>query len=248
MQVETNLRAQTVTAPSVVARENHPAGDFLTAVNTAAQSEPPRGTAPVAASARETDPVALYQGITGRTVPQEREIPSFWTDEALATLITRGAGGVSAEKTIDWYSQGDQELTAEQIAGLKEKYDVTSLSPQDYYDLMSDLTHMGVLSGGDCMGVHLRTFPFSGPGQSFMLHPAGYSAFPKHSRDFNGNMVSALSLDLDILLEHLAWLGSKECRQMNPHLTQEQLSGFQGALEKDIAPRKRMLEVLKQLQ
>ncbi len=249
MEIETNLRVQATTAPSAGTRKNYGVtGDFLAAVNAAAKSEVPRETISETASIYETDPVELYQDITGRTVTREGEIPSFWTDEALATLITRGEGGISTEKTINWFSQGDQELTAEQVARLKEKYDVTNLSSQGYYDLMSDLTHMGVLSGEDCMGVHLRTAPAPGPGQSFMFHPAGYSAFPGAGRGFNGNLLGSLSLELDILLEHLAWLGSTECRKMNAHLTTEQLSNYQGALEKDIKPRQRLMELLKQLQ
>ena len=80
-------------------------------------------------------PQAIYQSMamqvplptsTSRTV---RGI--CWTDQTLAVFI--GNGGeipIDTSKTINWDSQGDQEITEAQIAELRMKYNLAHLSAQ----------------------------------------------------------------------------------------------------------------------
>ena len=205
-----------------------------------------RSTPPSPAPARGSAPAGDFQAAlaaaeqTASTPP----IPSYWNDTALATLISGGRGGISTEKAVNWYSKGDRELTAEDIARLKEQYDVTDLSPQGYYDLVADLTQLEVLSGADCMGVHLATAP--PPGRYFV--PVGYSSFSGNGHGFRtGNMIQRFTDTVDVLMEHLAWADSAEYRSLSrtdPGSAQK----LQATIQKDLTPRQRMLELLTQLQ
>ena len=134
-------------------------------------------------------PQAIYQSMamqvpsptsTSRTV---RGI--CWTDQTLAVFI--GNGGeipIDTEKTINWDSQGDQEITEAQIAELRMKYNLDHLSAQDYYNLLSDLTNMGVLSAEDCAGMHLAS---GSSGITFQPFAVGGEAGL-----FDGNLVQHL--------------------------------------------------------
>ena len=92
---------------------------------------------------KESNPLEIYQRMTGRTIlsgtffaPGSK---SLWSDEQLSSLIGKGTT-IDTTKTINWASNGEKKLSEEQIAYLKKKYDVTNLTSQEYYDLMSDLT------------------------------------------------------------------------------------------------------------
>lgn len=69
--------------------------------------------------------------------------------------------GIDTTRKPNEESTGDKTLTDEQIASLREKYDVENLSPQERYDLMCDLTDMGVLSMRDILSGCIGTSPMS---------------------------------------------------------------------------------------
>lgn len=232
MQIETNLQVRS-TLPSPATVLGNPAGgDFLAALEAAGRADTAAPETPAVSLVPETDPVELYQTVTGRTAGVIREeLPPYCSDRALATFI---GGSIDTAKMINWHSKGDRELTAEQIAELKKKYDVENLSRQDYYDLMSDLTRMEVLSGEDCARVHLATAP--PPGR--YIAPPGYSTFGGRGKFPGGSLADYFSDAVDELLEHLAGF-----RQLNPCRPEDGLNW----LERDIAPRQRMAELLDQL-
>lgn len=165
---------------------------------------------------------------------------SWWTDEALATFVGDGRP-IDTTNTINWASAGGHQLTGEEIADLKTRYDVDHLSPQGYYDLMSELTHLGAISGEECMGVHLRHFgdesfvfrPYTGPGHAL-------TDFPRFRTQGVGRYLNSC---IDFLMEELAATRTADFRQHNPHLNGSYVSG----LEKDIAVRQRVAAVLDQL-
>jgi len=235
MQIETNVQVRKAAAiPAAPGRSSTaPGSDFLTAINAAGStSATPQQTRREPVATHDTDPAELYRTATGREVEETRdELPPYCTDSALSTFL---GGGIDTTKPINWYSKGDKELTAEQIAELKEKYNVKNLTRQDYYDLMSDLTQMEVLAGVDCARVHLAVAP--PPGRYFC--PAGFSSFGP-SRGFRGgSLVDYFSDTVEKLTDSLA-----EFRRLNPGLPKDGLDWLEG----DIAPRQRMLDLLTQL-
>lgn len=192
---------------------------------------PQRPTGP---SAGEASPARLYQTAIGRAVAEApAELPPYCSDQTLASCL---GGGIDTARAINWQSKGEKELTAEQIAALKEKYDVNDLTRQEYYDLMADLTGMEVLSGIDCAKVHLATAP--PPGRYFC--PAGSTPFGiRRSQTFRGgSLVDYCSDAVEELMDYLS-----ELRRLNPHLPEDSFEW----LEQDIAPRQRMAELLEQL-
>lgn len=188
-------------------------------------------------------PQAIYQSMamqvpsptsTSRTV---RGI--CWTDQTLAVFI--GNGGeipIDTEKTINWDSQGDQEITEAQIAELRMKYNLDHLSAQDYYNLLSDLTNMGVLSAEDCAGMHLAS---GSSGITFQPFAVGGEAGL-----FDGNLVQHLRDTLNQMLQNWDWLNSEEYDQVNL-FGAEAKAEYRANLELDIRTRKNMLEIFQKL-
>lgn len=212
--------------------------DFRDAIRAAAEAAPvlpdtaPQRTA--GPSAGEAGPAQLYHTATGRTVAEApAELPPYCNDQTLASCL---GGGIDTARAINWQSKGDKELTAEQIAELKKKYDVNDLTRQEYYDLMADLTGMGVLAGTDCAKAHLATAP--PPGRYFC--PAGSTPFGiRRCRAFRGGSLADYYSDaVDELMDYLS-----ELRRLNPQLPEDSFDW----LEQDIAPRQRMAELLEQL-
>lgn len=229
-----------------------PGQDFLSAINAAYDTStsldiPKEVEKP---SAREMDPLERYQMVTGRNVSGEDSsvtIEDWWCDETLAGFIAKKFTGsrsypLDTTKAINWESRGDHKLTSEEITQLKEKYNVANLSPQEYYDLMSELTHMEVLSGNDVMGVHVKHFGSDIDLTAKGLLPARMPAIQ------GGNIINYLAVALSHLLEYWDWINSDEYKLTNSHLSAEKQTLCRAATLKDIEPRQNMLNVMEQLQ
>lgn len=244
MQIEANLQVRSAPLPPVTVLGNTAGRDFLAALEAAGGVDTTAPEIPAASPIPETDPVELYQSITGRTIAEEPEKSAWWTDKTLADIIGGGRTNINTTKTINWSSQGDRKLTAEQITDLKGKYNVSNLSSQEYYDLLSDLTHLGALSGEDCIGAHLNTFQ----GPQVVFTPHDEKILIRRLRPFQtGDMLSIFSCDLDILMNHLAWSGTEQCRQMNSSATPEEWAQYRAGIQKDIQCRQKVLDLLNQL-
>lgn len=238
-----------------------PGRDFLSAIN-AAYSLMDSPDIPILKeeqlAAEEIAPVERYQAITGRNVAEsdsDLDIPHYWNDETLSHFIAGQFTGdwdypMDTSKTINWQSRGDHELTAEEIAQLKEKYDVNHLSAQEYYDLMSDLTYMEVLSGGDVMGVHLAYA--GGDGQMILggMRETGIFSGGRATVQgtYQGNAVNYFAAMLSRVLESWGWIDSDEYKLANSHLSAEKQELIRSATLQNIQPRQKMLNVLTRLQ
>lgn len=263
MQVTSTTTAVKGTLPLNAAASGAavPSQDFLSAIN-AGYSLMDSSDIPIPEeerpTAEEIAPVERYQAITGRNVTEsdpDLDIPSYWNDETLSHFVAGQFTGnwdypMDTSKTINWQSRGDHELTAEEIAQLKEKYDVNNLSAQEYYDLMSDLTHMGVLSGGDVMGVHLATVGSAGQGLLGGMRETGIFSGGRTTVQGTdqGNAVNYFAAMLSRVLESWEWINSDEYKLTNSHLSAEKQELIHNATLKDLQPRQKMLDVLTQLQ
>ena len=219
------------------------AESFLSAIAAASVSDDSAKTESMGSiTIKEDTPLEHFQRMAAETATAHTMSQSRWTDRQLAFLIGGTESDIDTTKKINWDSNGEMDLTAEQIALLKEKYDVTNLSPQEYYDLMSDLTNWNVLSGDDCIGVHFATFS-GGPS----LGPANISTFQSGKYGFQtGNMIKILSADLDLFLEYWDWVSSDEYVKING-VTKEDHDMAQTAVQKDIQVRRNMLNLMNQL-
>lgn len=178
----------------------------------------------------ELSPSDIYESMTMQESPANHStsrniLGVNWTDEKLATLAGIKYGvTVDTTKTINWESTGDQQLTAEQRSELKEKYDVKNLDPQSYYDLMSDLTHMNVLSAKDIEGMHLKKIDL-GPG-NFMITPDSVQSGFRNQSFSMGNILDTLKNELDYLGRNQGWSMTDDFLNMNPAFAKD------GALER----------------
>jgi len=254
MQV-TSTTAAVKGAISLNTAVNHasvPGQDFLSVVNAACDTTAPpdipdKKEQP---SAEEIAPLERYQTITGRNVTAKDSqvtVVDWWCDRTLADFIAKDFTGdwsypIDTTKTINWESSGKHKLTSDEIAQLKEKYDVNNLSPQEYYDLMSDLSHMEVLSGNDVMGVHVKHLGSDINLTAKGLLPKGLPAVQQ------GNIVNYLAVALSHLLGYWDWINSDEYKTTNSHLSFEKQEMCRAATLKDIEPRRNMLNVMQQLQ
>lgn len=57
-------------------------------------------------------------------------------------------GGVVTKTPIDWDADGTSSLTEDQIAHLRETYDLSHMDKESYWNLMAELTDMNVISAG----------------------------------------------------------------------------------------------------
>lgn len=64
--------------------------------------------------------------------------------------------GIELDVDINWNADGTSELTESQIQYLKEKYDVENLSRSDFYNLLSELSNMNVISHDDVKNQFIR--------------------------------------------------------------------------------------------
>lgn len=201
-----------------------------------------------AAASRAAAPVgqSAFRDIYSQAVGSAAAVPdtpSYFNEGALAHFVAKDFTGnwdypIDTTKTINWQSSGDHTLTAEEIAQLKEKYDVTNLTAQQYYDLMSDLTHMEVLSGGDVMGVHLATAGSE----------VGFNTMGSIRGEYQGNAVNYFAVMLTRLLESWEWINSNEYKAANSYLSADKQALIREATLKDLQPRQKMADVLTRLQ
>lgn len=251
MRIENYLPVQRVTLSPAAGDRNGAAGaDFLDAIRAAERVVPLRGEGmeqPAASAIREASPAQLYQTAVNRAAVEtalEEQLPAHWTDRYLADAIGGRDTPISTAKSVNWASKGDKQLTREQIAGLKEKYDVSRLSGQEYYDLLADLTQLGALSGEDCIGAQLHTF--QGPQAMFIPYDDKLLQL-RRRRSQAGDMPVSLTADLGILMDHLAWTRTEQCRQMNASTTPEEWAQYRAGIQKDIRCRQKVLALLEQL-
>ncbi|WP_349947163.1 hypothetical protein ABFV83_01400 [Lacrimispora sp. BS-2] len=94
--------------------------------------------------------------------PHKKELEDEFDDEKLASHLDDYSGKkISTEKHVNWNSLGLGKLTLQQLNYLKSTYDVENMDPQSCYDLLADLSNMGVLSGYDIVRQY-TSFPVPG--------------------------------------------------------------------------------------
>lgn len=225
--------------------------NFLSAVGdtqkTAAISLPTNTERP---SQEENHPIECYQTMMGRAIlngtfftPGSK---SLWADEELVSMLSKGET-IDTTKTVNWASLGEKKLTEEQITYLKKKYDVTNLSSQEYYDLLSELTHMDVLSAEDCIGANIVYTNEKPPAFRFIPYP--YNQRSLHSKELyqtSGNLSESLSVALDILRERLELINSDQYMKVNM-ITEDDRKLDRAAMEKNIHTREILLNLMNQL-
>lgn len=176
-------------------------------------------------SSKTVDPVKVYEEMTMQNVSKVQRSSKVvegvtWDDETLAHFAGLGHDVViDTTKSINWDATGEATLTDEQIAELRNKYNLENLSPQHYYDLMADLTNMNAISAEDIHSMHLATAPPMG------LYPAG-TAFSSSKPFSIGNIFDNIDSELGALNGLNNFMLSDEFWKMNPNSSKEEHSDY----------------------
>lgn len=196
----------------------------------------------------DVNPSEIYESMTMKTAPDNRGTGIAWTDEKLAALAGLKYGAtVDTTKTINWQSTGDHTLTADEISELKAKYDVENLDPQSYYDLMSDLTNMNVLSAKDIEGMHLKKMDL-GP-SNFKITPDYVQGSFRDESFSMGNILSKLSNELEYAARNKAWSMSDEFLEMNPSFAKDgELNQYQSSWDEKTTYYQKLEDIFKSIQ
>ena len=104
------------------------------------------------------DNISKYQAAGYRTTAQRyrEELEQFLSYVQMNSRKTTGE-----ENQFNWEADGTGELTEEQIAYLKEKYDMNHLTYEQCLKLMAELTQMNSLSGEDVKNQLVRQVPLT---------------------------------------------------------------------------------------
>lgn len=178
----------------------------------------------ISANSKVVDPVKVYEEMTMQDVSKVQRSSKVvegttWTDELLASFAGGGRDVIDTSKAINWNATGNATLTAEQIAELRGKYNLNNLSPQDYYDLMADLTNMDAISAEDIHSMFLAKIPPMG------LYPAG-TGFGSSKPFSRGNIFESIYSDLNTLHGLKSFMLSDEFWQVNPNTSKDEHSDY----------------------
>lgn len=102
--------------------------------------------------------------------------------------------GVKLKNQINWDSDGSGKLTDEQIRDLQERYDVTNLSRQEYYNLLTELVNLNVISGDDFEKQFIRQASPEVAEYGYML----IAAFPDNSETAYRNYLKKFLKDAEM--------------------------------------------------
>lgn len=178
----------------------------------------------ISASPNVVDPVKVYEEMTMQDVSKVQRSSKVvegttWTDELLASFAGRGRDVIDTSKAINWNATGNATLTAEQISELRGKYNLNNLSPQEYYDLMADLTNMDAISAEDIHSMFLAKAPPMG------LYPAG-TEFGSSKPFSRGNIFDSINSELNALHGVKKYMLTDEFWQRNPYTSKVEHSDY----------------------
>ncbi len=145
-------------------------------------------------------------------------------DTHLAVLIASLFGythPIATYKSINWLANGNNTLTPKDITDLKDKYDLDNLSKQDYYNLLSDLSNINVISAEDIQ--NQVTTP--APNDTYLI-PAEY-AIEKFVDPFEEqNLVKMINHSFKVFYQKFEFICSKDFLHLNPNTNYHDYKNF----------------------
>ncbi len=84
---------------------------------------------------------------------------TIFTKEQLEYLKSMEDFSGTNAQPINWEADGSLSLTKDQAEYLTSKYDFSDMSKQDYYNFLSELTHMNIISAEDVVSQYVKPIP-----------------------------------------------------------------------------------------
>ena len=227
--IDSNRQVSTVTQRST-------GQDFLSAVLQLSGESPKTEQTCTVKSESSTVPELTPQQLFDKA-KKRQEAPKYMVDGFLCSdYYFLCEKHISREKTINWQATGTDVLTKQQMDELQEKYDIENLSDQDYYDLMSDLTHLNVISGGDVARTYWKK------GADTMNAPTelcgDYKTPWKELPFFRGNkfdFLMFLQIEWNSSTKMLGWVESRSFDDYNPNMPPLEKQNYSNYLSAHIA-------------
>lgn len=157
-----------------------------------------------------------------------------WDDKTYAGYVMRFKKvSINTDNPINWGTTGEHQLTKEEIDTLKNKYNVTNLSEQSFYDLMADLSNLNAIKPEDIISEYYEK-----------TDGIMYNSIREKDYDFlengNKNLLGESRDKVKYYKEHSDLVNSVEfakldklllAQKQNPHLLWELKIGVQECLE-----------------
>lgn len=201
----------------------------------------------------DKDPVELYQNVKDSLNTQNIKSATvvngyLWDDQILADWIGMGKDDVSIDTSnpINWAATGNETLTNEQITHIKNKYNISNLNPQDFYNLMSDLTNWDILSAEDVTNMFLTEAP---PISDFGILMRVDNAPTQNTKSYAfGNILEKLTQNIDYFQWVYSYSKTSEFSKLNSdYLQSSTLKPYQDYLQRQIEYHHNMLSIFNQL-
>ncbi len=137
---------------------------------------------------------------------------TVFTKEQLEYLKSMKDFSGTDGQPINWEADGNLSLTKDQAEYLTSKYDFLDMSKQDYYNFLSELTHMNIISAEDMVSQYVKPIPPGVIVTSGVISSSVRGAF--RGMGSSGNIVENLFEYKGNLASMLKWL-VKNQSQMN---------------------------------
>ena len=173
-----------------------------------------------------------------------------FNDEIFAREIAfRKPALINTSKKINWAARGEHTLNEEEIDYLKNQYDITNLSPQEFYDLMADLTNLDAISAAEAVSKYCSINPDPYWDSETALGMVGsFIAYQRYTKKSCNNIIEGLlgsKFYFTGALEHIKTKDFAEqlLFERHPDLLAEFEPRYQAAYEGN----ERMLSIFSQL-
>ncbi len=145
-------------------------------------------------------------------------------DNHLAVLIASLFGythPIAAYKPINWQADGKNSLLQDDIIDLKEKYDLENLSKQDYYNLLSDLSNLNVISADD---IHNQVSTPT-PNDTYLI-PAESAIAKLDPLPDDLNLIHMINRSFKVFCQKFEFICSKDFLHLNPNTNYQDYTNF----------------------
>ncbi|MEG1725562.1 MAG: hypothetical protein RR313_09230 [Anaerovoracaceae bacterium] len=140
----------------------------------------------------------------------------YWDDQKFADAMKHfDKVTINTDNPINWGTTGEHQLTEGEIETLKNKYDVTNLSEQEFYDLMADLSHLNAVKPEDIVSRYHFKAPVVFFEKAALIFPGTITEKDYHNGKPINNFVEELDNRVDYYSANSESINSAEFVRLN---------------------------------
>lgn len=151
----------------------------------------------------------------------------YWDDAKLADAMKRfDKATINTDNPINWGTTGEHQLTESEIEALKNKYDVTNLSEQGFYDLMADLSNLNAIKPDDIVSRYHFKAPVALFEKAALIFPGTITEKDYHNGKPINNLVEELNGRVDYYSANSDSINSAEFARLNKFVFDQERHQF----------------------